>query len=102
MSGESFNWIIDYYNDSTTASEYTIITDTLPAFTSVNTITHTWNGIADNNNASGTVTADGTTESAEVIDITNNPSITITQNSDGTTTIEMIITNTAAGMNGLR
>ena len=86
-SAESFNWIIDYRNNSHATDDIVTITDNLPFEVDLNTVHHQWNTIAIANGQAGTNT-----------DITANSNVTIAVNGSGSTTVEIKI----AGSTGLK
>lgn len=86
-AGESFNWNIEYYNDSGNPDTSVTLTDTMPAGTSVSKVFHTWNTKA---------IAGGATPSVET-DITANANVTVSPNADGTTTVAVNITGLRGG-----
>ena len=55
-AGESFDWIIEYKNDSESDDDWVIITDTLPAGIQFLSATHAWNAQAISNGAPAIVT----------------------------------------------
>jgi uncharacterized repeat protein (TIGR01451 family) len=86
-AGESFNWNIEYYNDSGNPDTSVTLTDTVPAGAIPTAIYHTWNAKAVSN---------GATPGTEV-DVTASPFVTMTPNPDGTTTIVLDVTGMRGG-----
>ena len=91
--GEQFDWIITYYNDTSTPSTEVVITDTLPAGLTLVSVNHQWNAAALGNGALP----------AGSNDITANANTTVTVNPDGTTTVRIVIADAdGAPTDGLR
>lgn len=78
---ETFDWNIDYFNDSGNDDTEVTLTDTLPYGIELLNVYHSWNDVALSNGAS---------PSGEQ-DVSGNPNLTITHNTNGTTTIEIDI-----------
>jgi uncharacterized repeat protein (TIGR01451 family) len=88
FAGQEFDWYIDYYNNSSNANTTTTVSDTLPPEVELLSVGHEWNENTLNND-SDLVSGD--------VDITGDPNLTITNQSDGTTLVEL---NVAPGLRG--
>lgn len=80
-NGETFDWIVDYRNNSSFKNDIVTITDIIPSEFTLNTVSHEWNAEA----GGGGVT-----------NISADPNVTITNNADGSTTVELRIAGSAA------
>ena len=80
-NGETFDWIVDYKNNSAFKNDVVTITDVIPSEFTLNSVNHEWNDEA----GGGGIT-----------DITNDANVTITNNSDGSTTVELRISGSSA------
>ncbi|WP_411846710.1 SdrD B-like domain-containing protein [Roseibacillus persicicus] len=86
-AGERFRWNVDYINNSGFTDDIVTITDYLPKNVDLRRIRHEWNDIAVSNG-----------QVAGEIDIKTDPNVTITNNADGSKTVEVRI----AGSPGLK
>ncbi len=82
---ESFRWHVDYINNSGFTDDVVTITDTLPKDVTLKRVLHEWNDAAVGNG-----------QPAGEINITSDPNVTITNNADGTTTVEILIAGSPA------
>lgn len=87
VAGETFNWNIDYANDSGNDDTSVIIKDTLPIGVNLLGVYHTWNNKAITNGAS---------PSGE-LDLSGNSNVTMATNTNGTVDVTVNITNLRAG-----
>jgi uncharacterized repeat protein (TIGR01451 family) len=80
--GEPFAWSTTYANDSANADDEVVLTFTLPAGAVPGAITHAWNDFTVGNDTALPV---------GVVDITGNPSTSVSPNTDGTTTVTVVV-----------
>ncbi|MCB9020062.1 MAG: hypothetical protein H6546_07010 [Chitinophagales bacterium] len=95
-AGQSFEWRIEYNNKSSNDADYVVLSEHLPANVVLESISHSWNSIAD---ANGAPNSDGDGGTVEVYDISSHPGVSIIPQTDGTTDVQIMITE---GTNGLR